>query len=74
MKMHIDIQECMFCNWIVAKEFLSDIGGILVESCNEEKENYRKRIIQMVKNVERCDILIYIYKLVSDIVGDDNEE
>lgn len=72
--MHIDIQERMFYNWIVAKEFLSDIGGILVESCNEEKENYRQQIIQMVKNVERCDILIYIYKLVSDIVGDDNEE
>ena len=72
--MHIDIQERMFYNWVVAKEFLSDIGGILVESCNEEKENYRQQIIQMVKNVERCDILIYIYKLVSDIVGDDNEE
>lgn len=45
-----------------------------MENCNEEKENYRQQIIQMVKNVERCDILIYIYKLVSDIVGDDNEE
>ena len=45
-----------------------------MENCNEEKENYRQQIIQMVKNVERCDILISIYKLVSDIVGDDNEE
>lgn len=71
--MHIDIQECMFCNWIVAKEFLSDIGGILVESCNEEKENYRQRIIQMVKNVERCDILVYIYKAVLGVVDEEKE-
>ena len=71
--MHIDIQERMFYNWIVAKEFLSDIGGILVESCNEEKENYRQQIIQMVKSVERCDILIYIYKAVLGVVDEEKE-
>lgn len=71
--MHIDIQERTFCNWIAAKGFLSDVGGILVESCNEEKENYRQQIIQMVKNVERCDILVYIYKAVLGVVDEEKE-
>lgn len=71
--MHIDIQERTFCNWIDAKGFLSDVGGILVESCNEEKENYRQQIIQMVKNVERYDILVYIYKAVLGVVDEKKE-
>ena len=44
-----------------------------MESCNEEKENYRQQIIQMVKNVERCDILIYIYKAVLGVVDEEKE-
>lgn len=71
--MHIDIQERTFYNWIAAKGFLSDIGGILVESCNEEKENYRQQIIQMVKNVERYDILVYIYKAVLGVIDEKKE-
>ena len=71
--MHIDIRERTFCNWIAAKGFLSDIGGILVESCNEEKENYRQQIIQMVKNVERYDILVYIYKAVLGVIDEKKE-
>ena len=51
--MHIDIQERTFCNWIAAKGFLSDIGGILVESCNEEKELYRDLIIELIKKNKR---------------------
>ena len=45
-----------------------------MKNCNKKREIYCQQIIQMVKNIERCDILIYIYKLVVDIVGDDNEE
>ena len=71
--MHIDIQERMFYNWIVTKGFLSDIGGILVENCNEEKESYRQQIIQMVKKVERCDILVYIYKAVLGVIDEEKE-
>lgn len=34
----------------------------------DEKEEYRKKIIEMVKNVNRKDILIYIFKIVEDII------
>ncbi len=37
----------------------------------EEKEEYRKKIIEMVKNVNRKDILIYIFKITEDIVKED---
>lgn len=36
----------------------------------EEKE-YREKIIEMVNNVKSEDILIYIYKMVSDIIVED---
>nr|DAM59381.1 MAG TPA: hypothetical protein [Bacteriophage sp.] len=37
----------------------------------DEKEEYRKKIIEMVKNVNRKDILIYIFKIVEDIIKED---
>lgn len=39
-----------------------------------EKEFYRKQIIEMVQKIKRYDILIYIYKLVVDIVKEDVNE
>lgn len=39
-----------------------------------EKEAYREKIIEMVQKIHRCDILIYIYKLVVDIVKEDVNE
>lgn len=39
----------------------------------KEKEYYREQIIEMVQKTENCDILIYIYKLVCDVIGGDNE-
>ena len=65
--MHIDIQERMFCNWIAAKGFLSDIGGILVESCNEEKELYRDLIIELVKKIKDINSLKAIFIIVEKI-------
>jgi hypothetical protein len=46
---------------------LDELEGLLVE----EKEEYRKKIIEMVKNVNRKDILIYIFKIVEDIIKED---
>lgn len=46
------------------------IGGVFVN----EKEDYRKMIIEMVKNVKSCDILVYIYKLTLDIIKEDKED
>lgn len=65
--MHIDIQERTFCNWIAAKGFLSDIGGILVESCNEEKELYRDLIIELVKKIKDINSLKAIFIIVEKI-------
>lgn len=57
----------MFCNWIAAKGFLSDIGGILVESCNEEKELYRDLIIELVKKIKDINSLKAIFIIVEKI-------
>lgn len=38
-----------------------------------DKEFYREQIIEMVQKIKRFDILIYVYKLVDDIVNDNNE-
>lgn len=38
------------------------------------EDDYRKEIIEMVKKINGCDILIYIYKLVVDIVKEDVNE
>lgn len=46
---------------------LDELEGLLVE----EKEEYRKKIIEMVKNVNRKDILIYIFNIVEDIIKED---
>lgn len=40
----------------------------------DEKEEYREKIIEMVKNVNRKDILIYIFKITEDIVQEDKHE
>lgn len=37
----------------------------------DEKEYYREQIIEMVKNVKRTDILVYIYKMTKYIVAED---
>lgn len=37
-----------------------------------EKEYYREQIIEIVQKTENCDILIYIYKLVCDIIKEDD--
>lgn len=39
-----------------------------------EKEVYRERIIEMVKKMEKCDILVYIYKLTKDIIQEDCDD
>lgn len=50
--------------------YLSARGGLHIMT-----DFYKEKIIEMVKETKRCDILIYIYKLVSDIVKeDDNNE
>lgn len=36
----------------------------------EEKE-YREKIIEIVNNVKSEDVLIYIYKMVNDIIKED---
>ena len=51
------------------------IGGVLLstKTVEKQKEDYRQKIIEMVKKIEKCDILIYIYKLVFDIVKEDDK-
>lgn len=36
-----------------------------------EKEYYRKKIIEMVKKIEKLSILNYIYTIVSDVEKED---
>lgn len=38
---------------------------------NHDSEFYRKQTIEMVQNVKRPDILIYIYKITKDIIRED---
>lgn len=66
---YLDIIEHTFYNTIIATRTceLDELEGILVD----EKEEYRKKIIEMVKNVNRKDILIYIFKIVEDIIKED---
>lgn len=40
----------------------------------KEKDFYKEQIIEMVQKIHKCDILIYIYKLVVDIIGEDVNE
>ena len=45
------------------------IGGFFVN----EKEEYRKQIIEMIENVKRKDILLYIFNITKDIIKEDKE-
>lgn len=38
-----------------------------------EKEFYKEQIIEMVQNINRCDILEYIYTIVFKIVKREGE-
>lgn len=38
---------------------------------NHDSEFYRKQTIEMVQNIKRLDILIYIYKMTKYIVLED---
>lgn len=38
-----------------------------------EKEEYRKQIIEMIENVKRKDILLYIFNITNDIIKEDKE-
>ena len=38
----------------------------------KEKEFYKEKIIEMVKEINRTDILNYIYIIISDIVKERN--
>ena len=38
-----------------------------------EKEEYRKQIIEMIENVKRKDILLYIFNITKDIIKEDKE-
>lgn len=35
---------------------------------DNEKEEYRKKIVEMVEKIENIDILNYIYIIISDIM------
>ena len=43
------------------------IGGFLVN----EKEVYKKQIVEMIENVKRKDILLYIFNITKDIIKED---
>lgn len=45
------------------------IGGFFVN----KKEEYRKQIIEMIENVKRKDILLYIFNITKDIIKEDKE-
>lgn len=38
-----------------------------------EKEEYRKQIIEMIENVKRKDIQLYIFNITKDIIKEDKE-
>lgn len=38
-----------------------------------EKEECRKQIIEMIENVKRKDILLYIFNITKDIIKEDKE-
>ena len=46
----------------------------LKDLSSREKEEYRNKIIEMVKSVKRQDILIYIFKITEDIIQEDYDE
>lgn len=38
------------------------------------KEFYKEKIVKMINEITRSDILIYIYKIVADVVKEDSNE
>lgn len=40
----------------------------------DEKEYYREKIIEMVRDIKRQDILIYVFKLTKDIILEDYDD
>ncbi len=36
-----------------------------------EKEEYKKQIVEMIENVKRKDILLYIFNITKDIIKED---
>lgn len=44
-----------------------------VRIMDNEKEEYREKIIEMVKKIENIDILNYIYIIISDIMIEEGE-
>ena len=36
-----------------------------------EKEVYKKQIVEMIENVKRKDILLYIFNITKDIIKED---
>ena len=66
----LDINEQMFYNYIIAIRLCGFSGGVFVD----EKEEYRNKIIEMVKSVKRQDILIYIFEITEDIIQEDYDE
>ena len=60
---YLDIIEHTFYNMPIATQRtcgLDELEGLLVE----EKEEYRKKIIEMVNKIERKDILEYLYTFI----------
>ena len=60
---YLDIIEHTFYNMPIATHRtcgLDELEGLLVE----EKEEYRKKIIEMVNKIERKDILEYLYTFI----------
>ena len=66
----LDINEQMFYNYIIAIRLCGFSGGVFVD----EKEEYRNKIVEMIKSVNRKDILIYIFKITEDIIREDCNE
>ena len=66
----LDINEQMFYNYIIAIRLCGFSGGVFVD----EKEEYRNKIVEMIKSVNLKDILIYIFKITEDIIREDCNE
>lgn len=39
-----------------------------------EKEFYREQVIEMVQKINRCDILNYIYIIISEILEEEGND
>lgn len=61
---YLDIIEHTFYNYTIATT-CGVIGGVLVN----EKEEYRKQIIEMIEKIENNDMLRFVYIVVSELKG-----